>query len=271
MKKSFFFLPLLLALASCEEVIQLELDTAEQRVVVEANLDAAHGTCTVSLSKSGDFYESNSFEKVVGASISLSTSAGGEVLLTDLGNGRYAAQNIAFNPAETHRLRIALPDGQVIESSEVASPVAVALDSLLLEKSVGGGTGGPGGGGTTEDQYSLTAQWKDPAGMENFYRLKIYRNGEFQSSTYILTDDRLGDGEPISRPVIRQTFEKGDTLRCQLLSVSKGYYDYFTDLANSEGRGFSAPTPYNPKGNLTGEALGYFGVWFVSEKTIVVQ
>ncbi|MFN0034387.1 MAG: lipoprotein, partial [Saprospiraceae bacterium] len=31
MKKSFFFLPLLLALASCEEVIQLELDTAEQR------------------------------------------------------------------------------------------------------------------------------------------------------------------------------------------------------------------------------------------------
>ena len=260
------FTLLLLAFSACEEVIELDLDSTEQRIVVEANLDATNGNCTVLLSRSADFYERNSFDKIQGASILLRTATGDNVSLADMGDGRYSIENLAVNGAETQHLQIKLPDNQVIES-DVLVTVPVSLDSLLLQKSSSGGMPG----GQASDQYSLTAQWTDPPGAPHYYRLKIYKNNEFQSGTYILADDRLGDGEPISRPVIRQTFEKGDTLRCQLLTVNKGYYDYFTDLANSEGRGFSAPTPFNPKGNLTGDALGYFGVWYVSEKVIMVE
>ncbi len=270
MKKILLLSTLIFALSSCEEVIELELDTTEQRIVVESNLDATHGICKVSLSKTGDFYASNSFEKIPGASILLNTPSGGETSLIEMSPGVYSAENLQVSAGDAVSLSIVLPGGERIDVSNVIAPAPVSLDSLLIVKSMGGaGPGGQAGGST--DQYSLTAEWKDALGSSDFYRLKIYQNSVFQSGTYILTDDRLGDGEPISRPVIRQTFDLGDTLHCQLLAVNKGYYDYFTDLANGDGRGYSSPAPFNPKGNFSGGVLGYFGVWYVSEKTIIVN
>lgn len=275
MKKPALFLIIFFALSACEEVIQLDLDTAEQRIVVEANLDTEQAACKVLVSKTGDFYESNTFEKISGARIYLINSTGIFIPLSEAEAGIYSAENIALDPALSYRIQITLPENQVIESGEARIPLAVPLDTLMVEKIQGNAPGGGGPGnppdGMAADQYLLTAKWHDPAGSDNYYRLKIFKNGEFQSATYILTDDRLGDGAPISRPVIRQTFEKGDVLRCQLLSVNKAYYDYFTDLANVAGRGFSAPTPFNPSGNLTEDVLGYFGIWQVSEQVIVVE
>ncbi|MCC7246987.1 MAG: DUF4249 family protein [Saprospiraceae bacterium] len=168
-------------------------------------------------------------------------------------------------PKSSVELNILLADGGRIASQVVQAPVAAVLDSLKMDKN------GSPGGGNTAGQYTLSAFWKDVPGMENYYRLKIYRNRIFQSETYILSDDRLGDGALIVRPVIRQSYDLGDTLRCELLSVNKAYFDYFTDIASASGQGLSNPSPYNPKGNLQGDALGYFGIWFVSEKTIIVR
>lgn len=270
MKKILLLASLVLSLAACEEVIKLELQPGEQRIVAEANLDATNGTCRVLLSKSGDFYASNDFEKIAGAEVSLTTPTGDVLPIPDLGNGAYLLENLSVAPGDAFKLNVKLPDGQTFETAPVEAPRAVALDSLLIEKTeTGGGPGGPPSGGSGEN-YALTVEWRDPAGEQNFYRIKIFKNGEFQSGTYFLADDRLGDGLKISRPIIRQTFEKGDELRVQLLSVSKAYYHYFTDLANAEGRGLSAPVPYNPKGNFSGDALGYFGAWQVSEKVIKI-
>ena len=269
MKKSSIFLvfSVLLLGTSCEEVIQLDLDTSAQRVVAEANLNATEGRCTVLLSKSGGFYESNTFEKIPGASIEVLTSNGNSILLLEQGNGEYSAENIALMPGATAQLHITLTDGKMIEAGPVLTPSPVVLEALMVEKNTG--NAGPGGGGN--ERYSLSAKWKDLAGEDNYYRLKIYKNGQFQSNLYLLADDRLGDGLDILRPIVRESYALGDTLRVELLSVSKGYYDYFTDLANSDGRGFSSPTPYNPQSNWSGDAMGCFGIWSVSEKTILVK
>lgn len=270
MKVKLFF-PLLFLLCACEEVIQLELEPGQQRVVAEAILDVGQGVCTLVLSKSGDFYASNNFEQISGAQVSLCLPGGELRPLTDLGNGQYVADQLALFPGDTTMLRIALPDGQSTESSPVLMPAPVVLDSLIIEKNEA--TGGPGGGpnGGSEESYSLTVEWRDVPNMENYYRVKIFRNGLPETGLYLLADDRLGDGLKISRPVIRQNFEKGDLLHVQLLAVSKAYYDYFTDLANAEGRGLSAPAPYNPKGNFSNDMLGYFGAWYVSEKSVLVE
>ena len=91
----------LLMLSACEEVIQLELDTANQRVVTEANFNATEGRCTVSLSKSGGFYELSNFEALEDASVVLIRSSGQDITLTDLGNGQYSAENLTILPGET--------------------------------------------------------------------------------------------------------------------------------------------------------------------------
>lgn len=261
MLNKLIFFTALLFLLSCREVIQLELESSEQRLVVEAYLDASAGQCVAKLRKSSDFYAEGNFESLDNASVSLQ-SAEGEKLLMPTAEGFYALNEVHFAPSDSVELHIKLADGSAVISDVVVVPPAVRLDSLGL-------TQNPGSGNTAN--YTLTAYWKDFPGMANYYRLKIYRNGFFQSQTYILADDRLGDGLPVARPVIRQRFERGDTLRCQLLTVSKAYYDYFTELANGESRGFSNPAPFNPKGNLSADALGYFGAWYSDEKIIVVK
>lgn len=265
MKSLLFLLPLLLLPAACEEVIRLDLDSAGPHLVAEANLDATHGTCTLKLTRSGDFYQNNTFETIEGAQAVLRL-AGAEYALSEEESGLYRLSGLTPLPGDTAALRFVLPDGQTVESKVAVVPSAVPLDTLFVEKNAT--AGGPGG---ASENYLLTAEWQDEAGQENYYRLKIDRNGGFLSDLYLLADDRLGDGTRISRPVIRQSFAQADVLRVQLLSTSRDYYDYFTDLANADGRGLAAPAPYNPKSNWTGETLGYFGVWQVSEATIEVK
>lgn len=253
-------------LASCEEVIQLELDSSEQQVVVEANLNAGTGACVVKISKTGGFYETAEFPVVDDAVVHVLINSNLPVTLAAKGNGVYQLNDLDVFPGDIVQLNITLPDNQSIASQSVVVPNPVLLDTLLIKKTPPGTLGG---GSNSDDRYSLTAAWWDDAGTSSYYRLKIFQGQEFLSGLYILADDRLGDGDYISRPVIRQTFSSNDTLRCQLLAVNKGYYDYFTDLANSDGRGLSSPAPFNPKGNLGEDVLGYFGVWYYSEKTIV--
>lgn len=255
----------LLAAAACEEVIELELDTTEQKLVIESNLDAGNGICTVALSLSGGFYTTNDFDKISGAAIELSTSTDKQYTLTEESAGTYIAQGIEVLPQETCTLKIRLANGETYQAT-ATTPAPVALDMLMVDKN-----GGNPMGGSNEPGYTLTAKWQDLPGMPNFYRLKIYRNDDYQSDLIVMMDDRLGDGMVIARPVIRQQYALGDTLKCALLSTDEAYYQYFTDIFNAEGKGLGAPVPFNPGGNFDHNALGYFGIWYLSEKILVVE
>ena len=62
----------------------------------------------------------------------------------------------------------------------------------------------------------------------------------------------------------------GDTLLLQLSAINEAVYDYFIQVDDMRSNGFSAAAPYNPKGNFTNEALGYFGVCYTHKKEVVV-
>ncbi|MEQ1746686.1 MAG: DUF4249 domain-containing protein [Saprospiraceae bacterium] len=255
--------------ASCEEVIELKLDNTEPRTVIEANLDATLGTCTVLLSRTSDFYSDNNFEHLVGASVVLTGPDGQPITLNETSTGRYQAVGVSAKPGDLFALSIRTPEGEEYAATAEA-PRLVPLDSLFVEKNESGGIR-PGGASGPVENYELSLQWTDPAGEANFYRARIYRNGGFLSELYVMSNDVLGDGTLTTRPIIRQNFAEGDQLRVQHLSVSKGYFDYFSELANTDGRGLSSPAPYNPKGNFSPPVLGYFGIWHVSEKSVTVQ
>jgi len=253
---------------SCEEVITLELDTSEQKIIIEANLDATNKTCTVNLSKSGDFYETNNFEKIQGADISINTPDGNSYQLNNFGNGVYKANNIAISPEETIELKIKLSDGQDFYANAIV-PNPVTLDNIEFnENSISGPGGGPGG---KDGDYNLSVEWKDALEEKNYNRIKIYTNGEYLSGIYVLYDDKIQNGNDVRMPIMRQRFSKGDTVKVELLACSKSYFDYFADIANGEGRGFSSTTPFNPMGNVNNGAIGYFGIWYISEKERVVK
>lgn len=254
------------AITSCEEVIELDLNTATEQTVIEANLNVTDKTCTVIISKSDDFYADNDFEKITGASIAISTSSGNTYTLIDQGEGQYFGADILTNSGEIISMEITLPDNQSYTASAIV-PAPVSLDTLLIEEN----PGGFGSGSNSEGDYALTAEWLDIEGEENFYRVKVFRNNEYQSDLYVLTNDALGDGTKLTRPVIGERYALGDELRVQLLSVNKSYHDYFSEIANREGRGLNVPVPFNPQGNIDQNVLGYFGVWQLSEKVVIVE
>ena len=261
----------IITFTACEEVIILELNSSEQRIVIEANIDATNGLCKVELSKSGDFYETNNFDKVFGADITINTSAGNSYSLIDKGNGSYTTENIVVTPNETVDIIIKLTDNQEFFANAIV-PFPVLISDIKFEKKIlaPGGLGG-GHGGEKDNEYSLSVLWNDSVDEKNYNRIKIYNNGEYQSEIYALYNDKLQNGNSINMPIIRQSFALGDTINVALLSCNKSYFDYFADIANSDGRGFSAPTPYNPNGNIEGNALGYFGIWYVSNMEKVVE
>lgn len=267
MKYLILLLPILFFM-SCEEVITLELDTSEQKIIVEANLDATNGICTVKLSKSGDFYTTNNFEKISDADITITTSVGKSYQLENIGSGVFKTNNIITSPDESVEIKIKLTDGKEFYS-KVIIPNPVEIKNIEFKKStIGGHGGGPGGKG---GDYILSVEWKDELEENNYNRIKLYANDKYLSDVYILFDDKIQNGNDIKMPIMRQRFFKDDTVKVELLSCNKSYFDYFSDLANGDGRGFSASAPFNPVGNIDNGAVGYFGVWYISEKESIVK
>ena len=262
--KYFFFLGFsLLALSSCEDVIELELGTTEPQLVIEATLDASNQIATVSLSKSNDFYDNSAPDKISSATITLSNGTGDIFNLTETNTGIYSAENVAANPDEVFTISIEV-NGVIYEAKAI---VPHPVDLNEIEKIEGFNT--PfGGDNEAGDSIQVAAVWDDPAGQENFYRIRTFADEAFQSNIYtVLTDDFIGDGAEAT-VLIRDQFKVNTIITLELLSTDENYYDYFFQLSSLVGEGGNSTTPYNPVGNFDEEALGYFGIFYSSTLSI---
>jgi hypothetical protein len=263
-------LAIALALASCEEVIVLDLEEAASKTIIEANLDARAGFCTVKLSRSAGFYAPNAFEAIAEAAVRLSIAGGQTYPLTEVQPGQYAASGIDVAPGDSAYLSVVVGEA-VYEAAALTprqAPLMTLSAELLEEEATPVGHSG-------ENAYRLTVKWTDPLSTadSDYYRIQINRNGAYLSDLYLMADDRLGDGVLMVRPILRQNFSKGDVLNVRLLSVNEDYHRYFSDIANAQGGGFSATaTPYNPASAFGDDAvLGYFGVWQATEAMLTVE
>ena len=92
-------------------------------------------------------------------------------------------------------------------------PPLVVIDSLSAEFQPADLFGDEG--------YTVFTNFLDPEGVDNYYRLKYWVNGELQNSpdqVYLL-DDGLSDGRPISFPLFAERFPAGDTITIELISM----------------------------------------------------
>lgn len=251
---------------SCEEVIELDLENAEPKLVIEANVDVLNQMATVFLTKSNGFYDDISLNVITDATVNLTLADGSIVNLPMISDGFYAASGI--NVVEDDELMISVVDGEgkVYEAIENV-PHEVTLDSLeFIARTVGFG---PGAGGT-DTAYQVFVHWQDVADKESFYRVRSILNDTLQTEIYYLVDDIGLDGITFSARLF-SFFEAGDTVTIQILSIDDASFRYFSDLSGAQGQGFGSTTPYNPKSNFTNNALGYFGINRTDEETVILQ
>jgi len=260
----FLILTMFLMLVSCEDVIKLDLTNSPSRTVIEATLNASKGECIVQVSKSLDFYQTDSFAKVEKATVQLVNGTGAVQILPELSPGLYSAGNISVSPGEVFHLNV-IVSGSEQYSAQTKAPDAVVLDSLKVIP----GNVDPRPGSTP--RYLLDLKWKDPAGVTDFYRFKVTTNGKPHTGSMNISNDKLFNGTEVDMPLNRYRFELGDTVRFEFQAIDSISYSYYSQINDMARPSFVAATPYNPIGNFDNGALGYFGIYYSDIRDLIIS
>jgi hypothetical protein len=265
---TFLFIALLaITFSACQKVIDVGLNTAEKRYVIEAVITDQPNSCKVLLTQTRNFDENNVFNGVTGASITISDNSAVPVTLTETSSGVYEAASLKGIPGHTYNLTTVVAGHTFTATSKM--PALVPFDSLYISER------------TFFDKTNkyATLSYKDPAGRGNAYRYIQYVNG-IKEKTVFVRDDDLTDGRAIERILFfftddeeeeeKKKLKTGDIVTVEMLSIDYPIYKYWYSLSQSSTGENQSATPGNPVNNIQGGALGYFSAHTSQSKTIVV-
>lgn len=268
--KKLFLLCLLAVIFSCEEVIDIPLNEAEPRLVIEASINWVKGTDgrdqEIKLSLSTPFFE-DGITPAVGATVRIDDSSGNTYDFIEIsGTGLY--RNNSFAPVlnETYNLTILYEEEVYVAQETMVSVVPIDF----VEQEAGGGFGG--------DEIEVKAYYTDPAGVENYYFFEFLP--DFTSIPDLeVYEDRFTDGNQIFGFYSSEDIKAGDELNIRIHGVSNRFYDFmFILLQQGEGDGGPFETqPATVRGNCINQTnpenfpYGYFRLSEVDEVTYIVQ
>ena len=275
MKKSIYILLAILSLASCTKIIDIELNSAMQRIVIEARITDQGSPAMVYLSRTTDYFNPAEPEKVTGAKVSISTDFGQSVNLVEMSKGVYQYSDLSLKNGETYHLSV--EDGDQVYEAISVLPNKVLIDSLVIDwfdsfnpnDSLSGG-------------YILNCWYTDPVMLENFYMFtaeKLNKSDvpelDFPGSMLkILSSDVLYNGKSALMNLNRRGFYQfGDTVLVELISIDQNTYNYLDQLGEVSGGGpsFSNSAPANPENNINNGAMGYFSLQAVDSRVVVIK
>lgn len=250
---------------SCQKIINVDLNVAAPCIVIEGQVTNLDGPYTVLISKSGSYFNQPVLPPVSGAEVILTDNTGISDTLNEINPGIYITSTTMGEPGRTYSLSVSEETGLYTALSTMHSAVDIASLYVIKSEDIRFGTGG-----YTEDKiaFDLHCIFKDPS-EKNFYRIKIFRNNIAISGNYLMYDDQYTNGQETQLRIAQLL--TGGNYRIELLSLDKQTFEYYQtlkDLLNTNP--FFGSTPANPNSNLTNGALGYFGAFAVSSKTISI-
>ncbi len=264
---SFIFL-----LASCQDVIDLELESVAPRLVIEANISDQEGPYFVTLSETGDFYKSNTFPKASGAMVILSDENGGRDTLQEINPGIYQTNFIQGVRGVNYTLEVNYEGTMYLASSRIPDQVN-PIDSMsteFLEESI-----------IQDEGYYATIYVQDEPNVANYFRYKVYVNGEVyifnkgdekeeeEDDNLYVERDKFFDGQYFNTS-FPHNLNLGDSITVELYHINQASYDYYRTLTEAIGEsGVAAPS--NPISNFNNNALGNFNAFAFYKKTIRVE
>lgn len=273
MKKVSFILLSLLVLVSCTKIIDIELNSATKRLVIEAKISDQSVPPFVKLTRTMDYFNPENPELVSGAIVTLRSDVGESEVMEEVSEGIYKAVQIKGTPGVTYSLTV--QDGDQSYEADAYLPFPVRIDTthhFIRENR------------TPRDNisgYMLSLTFTDPADKTNYYRLdalkiNIDTTGRHQngSTSTVMTSDVLYNGGQTTNMLNHdQAYEPGDTVIVKLISIDEKVYHYFQQLKESAGMRamFSSSAPANPETNLQNGAMGYFAAESVDMRMVIIS
>lgn len=257
-----FILVSIFTIASCQKVIDVEVDEANENIILDASYDAMTEMVRVKVSRSAALFSNSGFPTITDATIEIETPEGDIFEVNHIGNGVYEYANLTPNFNSTYIMR-ANVEGISYEASAFL-PNPIPLDSLsqqFIEESLFGPEG-----------YVVFMNLSDPGGS-NFYRAVRIVNGDTLTdrSDQFIFDNSFSEGNVQTVPFFSSRYEPNDTITVQLQSYSEAAYIYYTDLLALAGDGGQSAAPANPRSNWNNDALGVFNAFSYDEKSIIIE
>ena len=255
------FVFLIVVFCSCQEVINVDLNSASPRLVVEGDITTKPGPYLFKLSRTTNFFDNNIFAPEVGASVIINDNAGSIDTLKEILSGIYVTKKISGTIGNTYNLSIYTQGQKYSASAKMMD--TVHIDSLTYTL----GTG-------KNPQYRLACAFQDPLGIGNYYAFRTYKNrailGDVVNNRIVT--DKITNGGWFRNTFRNDAIQLSDTIKVELLSVDKATYDYYNTLRATlnSGSPFSTP-PANPVTNLSNGALGFFGAYAVTSRSVVIN
>ena len=276
---SLVILILSILFTSCEDPIDVDVPTAQSRLVIEASLDWEKGTVgneqTIMLSRSTPYFETQQNTAVTGAMVTVTNSNTGEVFpFTDQNDGTYTTTN--FVPLLNHTYHL-----EVVYNNETYQ----ATETLMSVSNINTITQSTEGG-FDDELLELNLYFDDPANVENFYLIKYDVAGDLFPYLEDVSDE-FTDGNEIhdffekddDEDGEETPFQAGDVVHVSLYGISEPYYNFMRLLIEqygSQGDPFSSNAA-QLRGNCTNltnpehYAFGYFRVTQVAKATYTFQ
>lgn len=258
-----------ISFSSCEEVIELPLNNADQKIVVEAFTSNIEGRSYVKLTRTSNVYTTNNFETVSGASVIITDDLGNNFVFTEKPDeaGVYILPGYKVEENTTYTIKVVSGNTEITGTTK-------SLHQPSFDLVYAGPKGDlpdevkDGLGFFPDDFRVVFYLFTDPATVGDNYRIISYKNGDRQNDMYI-ANDILGSGEQFGGILFGVGADSTDTIFLELMTMDVANYDYFYSLVNNTDTGPFAATPSNPVSNLSDNALGYFGAYMMDTLTTI--
>ncbi len=271
MKNIFIIVSLLFILVSCEDVVIVPLNTADAKLVIDANIKwnktNTGAIQSIKLSLTSDFY-SNTVPPANGALVYVTNSANTQFIFNEVGTtGEYTCTNFVPLSNENYTLTVNYK-GQIYTATDTLLPTPPILN--VAQETLPSFTG---------TRIEVKFFFQDPASQNNYYLINFKSNTELLPR-YAPIRDEFFQGNLMFGRFSNDDIKAGDNLFMSVQSISNRYYTYFQKLNEIAGTNGGAPfstPPATIRGNIINQTdvnnfpLGYFAITELASRNYMVQ
>ena len=271
MKKILYIVFLCSFCYTCEDVIDVNLNEAEPRLVIEASINWYKGTAgneqRIKLSLTAPFFD-DTIPPANGATIQITDSNNNTFnFIEEDDTGIYINNDFIPVIDDTYNLTITY-NGDVYTASETLKSV-VPIDFVEQIDD----------GGFTGDDIEIKTYFTDPANITNYYFFEYISDIPVVPTLDVL-DDEFIDGNQIFAYYTEEDLESGDEVIMRHFGVSQQFYEFMFILlqqGSDQGGGPFETQPATVRGNCINTTnpdnypFGYFRLSEVAELVYTVE
>ncbi len=282
-----YIIAVILSIAACTEEMNVDLDSGETRLTVEANVTSDLKKHVVKLKESSDVFYAKEAIAVTNATVTVNDGSN-TYAYTETKPGYYES-NVAYSgqAGKTYALSIGNVDinkDGTIEEYLASSTMrkAYVVDSVKLHFDPEYISADSDDDDDDKGEFWLLSLFmKDDIKTEDYYGFACQINGVVVHDTIseiIVEKDTYFNGEQ-TKGVDVGEFDQSkfgevlgnlDEVTLETYAINKDYYKFVSQLQEmDDGQSMFSGTPGNIISNVSNEAIGFFAVYSITRTTIV--